>query len=106
MREKRKNADQKLSLSVTNMLREFAQRRNQASLKMLHEIHNKQVYVDDRHLTITQNNRYLMTHLKTKHHMNSFFPLAMRLWNGLPTDNKNAPTVMLFSIRLDTFYAF
>ena len=69
VREKRKNADQKLSLSVTNMLREFAQRSNQASLKMLHEIHNKQVNVDHRHLTITQNNRYLITHLKTKHEL-------------------------------------
>ena len=44
--------------SVTNMLRELKwstleQRRNQASLTMLHKIHNKQVNVDLSHLTTT-----------------------------------------------------
>ena len=74
--------------SVTNMLKELKwstleQRRNQASLTMLHKIHNKQVSVDHSHLT-TRNNKFLIPHSKTKHHMNSFFLLAIRLWNELP----------------------
>jgi len=59
--------------SVTNMLRELKwstleQRRNQASLTMLHKIHNRQVNVDHNHLTITRNNKFLIPHSKTKHH--------------------------------------
>ena len=54
--------------SVTNMLRKLKwstleQRRNQASLTMLHKIHNKQVNVDHSHLT-TQNNKFLILHSK------------------------------------------
>jgi len=82
--------------SVTNMLRELKwstleQRRNQASLTLLHKIHNKQVNVDHSHLTTTRNNKFLIPHSKTKHHMNSFFPRAIRLWNELPTEIKDAP---------------
>ena len=94
--------------SVTNMLRELKwstleQRRNQASLTMLHKIHNKQVNVDHSHLTTTRNNKFLIPHSNTKHHMNSFFPRAIRLWNELPTD---APTVPAFASGLNKFYAF
>ena len=97
--------------SVTNMLRELKwstleQRRNQASLTMLHKIHNKQVNVDHSHLTTTRNNKFLITHSKTKHHMNSFFPRAIRLWNELPTEIKDAPTVPAFASGLNKFYVF
>jgi len=90
------------------MLRELKwstleQRRNQASLTMLHKIHNKQVNVDHSHLTTTRNNKFLIPHSNTKHHMNSFFPRAIRLWNELPTD---APTVPAFASGLNKFYAF
>jgi len=49
--------------SVPNMLRELKwstleQRRFQASLIMLHKIHNKQVNVDHSHLTTTRNNKF------------------------------------------------
>jgi len=80
--------------------------RNQASLTMLHKIHNKQVNVDHSHLTTTQNNKLLIPHSKTKHHMNSFFPRAIRLWNNLPTEIKDAPTVPAFASGLNKFYAF
>ena len=53
---------------------------------MLHKIHNKQVNVDHSHLTTTQNNKFLIPHSKTKHHMNSFFLRTIRLWNELPTE--------------------
>jgi len=43
---------------------------------------------------------------KTKHHMNSFFPRAIRLWNELPTEIKDAPTVPAFASGLNKFYAF
>jgi len=82
------------------------QRRNQASLTMLHKIHNKQVNVDHSHLTTTRNNKFLIPHSKTKHHMNSFFPRAIRLWNELPTEIKDAPTVPAFGSGLNKFYAF
>jgi len=61
------------------------QRRNQANLTMLHQIHNKQVNVDHIHLTTTRNNKFF-PHSKTKHHINSFFPRAIRIWNKLPTE--------------------
>jgi len=95
--------------SVTNMLRELKwstleQRRNQAwGLTILHKIHNKQVNVD---LTTTRNNKFLIPHSKTKHHMNFFFPRAIRLWNELPTEIKDAPTVPTFASGLKMFYAF
>jgi len=97
--------------SVTNMLRELKQStleqsKNQASLTMLHKIHNKQVNVDHSHLTTTRNNIFLIPHSKTKHHMNSFFPQAIRLWNKLPTEIKDAPTVPAFASGLNKFYAF
>jgi len=94
--------------SVTNMLREstLEQRRNQASLTMLHKIQNKQVNVDHSHLTTTRNNKFLIPHLKTKHHVNSFFPRAIRLWNELPTEIMDAPTVPAFASGLNKFYAF
>jgi len=90
--------------SVTNMLRELKwstleQRRNQASLTMLHKIHNKQVNVDHSYLTTTLNNKYLIPHSKTKHHMNSFFPRSIRLWNKLLTEIKDAPTVPAFATK-------
>jgi len=93
------------------MLRElkwstFEQRRNQASLTMLHKIHNKQVIVDHSHLTTTRNNKFLIPHSKTKHHMNSFLPWAIRLWNEIPTEIKDAPTVPAFASGLNKFYAF
>ena len=74
-----------------NMLRELKwstveQRRNQSSLTMLHKIHNKQVNVDQSHLTTTRNNKFPIPLSKTKHHMNSFFPWAIRLWKEIPTD--------------------
>jgi len=94
--------------SVTNMLRELKwstleQRKNQASLIMLHKIPNKQVNVDHSHLTTTQNNKFLIPHSKTKHHMNSFFARAIRLWNKLPTEIKDAPA---FASVLNKFYVF
>ena len=51
--------------SVINMLRELKwstlkQRRNHASLTMLHKIQNKQVNVDHSHLTTTRNNKFLI----------------------------------------------
>ena len=73
----------------------FISRRNQASLTMLHKIHNKQVNVDHSLLTTTPNNKFLIPHSKTKHHMNLFFPRAIRLWNQLPTEIKDAPTVLV-----------
>jgi len=68
--------------NVTNMLRELKwssleQRWNQASLIMLHKIHNRQVNVYHSHLTTTRNNKFLIPHSKTKHHMNSFCPWAI-----------------------------
>ena len=55
------------------MLRELKwstleQCKNQASLTMLHKIHNKQVNVDHSLLTTTRNNKFLIPHSKTKHH--------------------------------------
>ena len=69
-------------------------------------IHNKQVNVDHSHLTTTRNNKFLIPHPKTKHHMNSFLPRAIRLWNKLPTVIKDAPTVPAFASGLNMFYAF
>jgi len=37
--------------------------------------------------------------------MNSFFPRAIRLWNELPTEIKDAPTVPAFASGLNKFYA-
>jgi len=51
------------------------QKSNQASLTMLH----KQVNVNHSHLTTTRNNKFLIPHSKTKHHMNSFFPRGTTL---------------------------
>jgi len=82
------------------------QRRTQASLTMLHKIHNKQVNVDQSHLTATQNNTFLIPHSKSKHRINSFFPRAIRIWNGLPTEINDAPTVPAFASGLNKFYAF
>jgi len=39
-------------------------------------------------------------------HMNSFFPRAIRLWNELPTEIKDARTVPAFASGLNKFYAF
>jgi len=41
-----------------------------------------------------------------QHHMNSFFPRAIRLWNELPTEMKDAPTVPAFASGLNKFYDF
>ena len=41
-----------------------------------------------------------------KHYMNSFFPRAIQLWNELPTEIKDAPTVPAFASGLNKFYAF
>ena len=38
--------------------------------------------------------------------MNSFFPRAIQLWNELPTEIKDAPTVPAFASGLNKFYAF
>ena len=87
------------------MLREWStleHRRSQASLIMLHKIHNNQVNVDHSNLTTTRNNKILFPLSKTKHHMNSFFPQAIRL----PTEIKDAPTVPAFASGLNKFYAF
>ena len=43
---------------------------------------------------------------KTKHDMNSFFPRAIRLWNELPTEIKDAQTLHAFASGLNKFYAF
>jgi len=79
------------------------QRWNQASFTMLHKIHNKQVNVDHSYLTTTRNKKILIPHSKTKHHMNSFFPRAIRLWNELPIEIKDAPTVPAFASGLNKF---
>jgi len=72
---------------------------------MPHNIHNKQDNVDYSHLTTTQNNKFLIPHSKTKHHLNSFFPRAIRLWNELPAEIKDAPTVPAFASGLNKIYA-
>ena len=77
-----------------------------ADVRCKGKIHNKQVNVDHSHLTTTPNNKFLIPHSKTKHHMNSFFPRAIRLWNELPTEIKDAPTVPAFASGLNKFYAF
>lgn len=97
--------------SVTHMLRELKwpsleQRRRQATLTMLHKIHNKEVYVDHSHLTHTRNNNFLIPHSKTQHHINSFFPRAIRLWNGLPTELKDIPSSQAFCSGVNSFYDF
>ena len=58
------------------------------------------------HLTTTRNNKFLIPHSKTKHHMNSFFPWAIRLWDELLTEIKDAPTVPAFTRGLNKFCAF
>jgi len=93
------------------MLRELKwstleQRRNQASLTMLHKIHNKQVNVDHSHLKTTQNNKFLIPHSKTEHHINSFYPRAIRLWNELPTEIRDVTTLPAFASGQNKFYAF
>jgi len=93
------------------MLREIMwstleQRRNQASITIQHKIHKKQVNVDHSHLTTTRKNEFFIFHSKTIHHMKSFFPRAIRLWNELPTEIKDAPTVPAFASGLNKFYAF
>ena len=65
---------------------------------MLHKIHNKQVNVDHNHLTTTRNNKFLIPYSETKKHINSFFLWAIGLWNGLPTEIKDAPTVPAFGL--------
>jgi len=98
--------------SATNMLIELwstlEQRRNQASLTMLHKIHiyNKLVNVDHSHLTTTWNNKLLIPHSKAKHHINSFLPQPIWLWNRLLTEIKDDPTVPSFASGLNKFYAF
>ena len=82
------------------------QRRNKASLTVLHKIHNKQVNVDHNHLTTTRNNKFLIPHSKTIHHINSFFLRAVRFWNELPTEIKDAPIVPAFASGLNKFYVF
>jgi len=37
--------------------------------------------------------------------MNSFFPQAIQILNGLPTEIKDAQTVPAFTSGLNTFYA-
>jgi len=51
------------------------------------------------------NSNILIPQSKTKHHINSFFPRAIRLWNELPTEIRDAPTVPAFARGLNTFYA-
>jgi len=79
--------DSHYTRSVTNMLRELKwstlkESRNKNSLTILHKIHNKQVNVDHSHLTTTRNNKFLIPHSKTKHHMNSFFPRLYNFWTN------------------------
>jgi len=38
--------------------------------------------------------------------MNSFFPRAIRRWNELPTEIKDAPSVPAFASGLNKFYYF
>ena len=97
--------------SVTDMLNKLRwstleQRRNQATLVMLHKIQNNHVNVDHHHLTYTRNNRFLIPHSKTQHHINSFFPRAIRLWNELPTEIQTTPSVPSFISGLNKFYSF
>ena len=69
------------------MLRELKwstleQRRNQASLTMLH----KQVNVHHSHLTTTRNNKFLIPHSKTKHHTHELILFAGYTTLERPTD--------------------
>ena len=57
-------------------------------------------------LQLHKKNKFLIPHLKTKHDMNLFFPRAIRLWNELPTEIKDAPTVPAFASGLNKLYAF
>jgi len=56
------------------------------------------------HLTNTRNNIFFYFPLKNK--TNSFFQRTIRLWNELPTEIRDTPTVPAFASGLNKFYAF
>ena len=80
-----------------------------SDLKLFHR--NVTINFVGRYISLSYNNTkqytfvFLIPHSKTKHHMNSFFPRAIRLWNELPTEIKDAPTVPAFASGLNKFYA-
>jgi len=90
--------------SVTNMLRELKwstleQRRNKVSLTMLHKIH-----ITNRSMSIT-----IMLQLHETTYSLGLFPTQndiTTLWNELPTEIKDDPTVPAFVSGLNKFYAF
>jgi len=55
-----------------------AMQKSSQSHNAVHKIY-KQVNFDHSHLTTTRNNKFLIPHSKTKHHMNLFFPRSVRL---------------------------
>ena len=57
-------------------------------------------------LQLHETNKFLIPHSKTKYHLNSFFPGAIRLWNGLLTEVKDALTEPAFTFGLNKVYAF
>ena len=77
------------------------QRRERASLIMLYKIIHGLVGVDHHHLTHTRGGNYHIPHSRTQCHQFSFFPRAIRLWNGLPAGVQSCPTVQSFSNGLD-----
>ena len=97
--------------SVTNMINKLKwstleQRRNHASMVMLYKINNKMVNVDHNHLTHTRNEKFLIHQSKTQHHINSYFPRSVRLWNELPIGTREAKSLPAFISGLREFYAF
>jgi len=73
---------------------------------MLHKI-NQTGQCRYRHLTNTRNYNFLIPNLKTKHHLNLYFPRTLRRYE-LPTEIKDTPTVPLqitFASGLNNLYA-
>ena len=75
---------------MLNILRwqTLEQRRNLASLSMLHTISHNLVIVDHTHLIQSRNHNFIVPFSRTQYHSNSFFPRTIRLWNALPVDIK------------------
>jgi hypothetical protein len=98
--------------SVTTMLRllawpSLAERRARSKAAMMYRIVNNQVAIDPSILLTpasNQNrghsNRFILPYARTQPYKYSFFPSAVKIWNKLPEDIINKPTLEAFKSAL------
>ena len=88
-------------------LEELEQRRDAGRVTMMYKIMNDEVSVHPRPGTLTQATRsrvqhgLLVPHTRTNVRLHSFFPVAVRMWNSLPTTTATAPSEDAFKSALE-----